>query len=75
MPYSNSLISIPPRDGIGQSCKEDSSKILGEGRRYWINDFVATSVVNNRPIYMALCSKLVWGGLLDTGSRPRVMDN
>ena len=39
-----------------QSCNEDSLKILGEGRWYWIHDFVATFEVNNRPIYMALCS-------------------
>ena len=39
-----------------QSCNEDSSKILGEGRWYWIHDFVATFGVNGRPIYMALCS-------------------
>ena len=25
-----------------QSCNEDSSKILGEGRWYWIHDFGAT---------------------------------
>ena len=29
---------------------------LGEGRWYWIHDFVATFGVNDRPIYMALCS-------------------
>ena len=39
-----------------QGCNEDSSKILGEGRRYWIHDFVATFRVNDRPIYMALDS-------------------
>ena len=39
-----------------QSCNEESSKILGEGRWYWIHDFVATFRVNNRPIYMALWS-------------------
>ena len=39
-----------------QSCNEDSSKILGEGRWYWIHDFVATFGVNDRPIYMALGS-------------------
>ena len=26
-----------------QSCSEDFSKILGEGRWYWIHDFVATT--------------------------------
>ena len=40
---------------------------------HWIHDFVATFRVNDRPIYMALCSQLVWGGLLDTGSRPSVV--
>ena len=39
-----------------QSCNEDSSKILGEGLWYWIHDFVASFGLNNRPIYMALCS-------------------
>ena len=39
-----------------QSCNEDSLKILGEGRWYWIHDFVATFGVNDRPIYMALGS-------------------
>ena len=39
-----------------QSCNEDSSKILGEGRWYWIHDFVATFGVNDRPISMAFCS-------------------
>ena len=38
-----------------------------------IDDFVATFGINDRPIYMALCSKLVWGGLLDTGYRPSVV--
>ena len=37
-----------------QSCNEDSSKVSGEGRRYWIHDFVATYRVNKRPIYMAI---------------------
>ena len=40
-----------------------------------IYDFVATFGVNDRPIYMALYSQLVWGGPLDTGSRPSVVDN
>ena len=39
-----------------QSCNEDSSKILVEGRWYWIHDFVPTYRVNDRPIDMALCS-------------------
>ena len=41
-----------------QSCNEDSSKVLGEGCWcwYWIHDFGATLEVNDRPIYMALCS-------------------
>ena len=37
-----------------QSCIEDSLKILGEGWWYWINDFVATFGVKDRPIYMVL---------------------
>ena len=41
---------------VEQSCNEDSSKILGVGCWYWIHDFVATFGVNDRPIYMALCS-------------------
>ena len=40
-----------------------------------IHDFVATFGVNDRPIYMALGGLLVWGGLLDTGSRPSVVDD
>ena len=40
-----------------------------------IHDYVATLGVNNTPIYMYLCSNLVWGGLLDTGSRPSVEEN
>ena len=39
-----------------QSCNEDSSKILMDGRWYWTHDFLATSGVNDRPIYMVLCS-------------------
>jgi len=55
-----------------QSCNEESSKISGEG---WIHDFVASFGVNNRPIYMALCSQSVWGGPFDTVSRPSVVDD
>ena len=33
-----------------------SSKIWGEGRWYWIHDFVSTFGVNNRPICMTLFS-------------------
>ena len=44
-------------------------------RRFLIHDFVATFGVNNRQIYMALGSYLVWGGPLDTGSRPSVVDD
>ena len=44
------------KSGIVQSCNEDSSKILGEGRWYWIHDFVVTFGENNKPIYMELCS-------------------
>ena len=58
-----------------QSCNKDSLMILGEGRCYWIHVFVATFGVKDRLIYMALGSKLVWGGLLDTGSRPSVVDD
>ena len=58
-----------------QSCSEDSLKILGEGRWYLIHDFLASLGVNDRPIYMTLCSLLVWGGPLDTGSRPSVVDD
>ena len=58
-----------------QNCNEDSSKILGVGRRYWIHDFVANFGVSDRPIYMALCSKLVWDGPLDNGSRLSVVDD
>ena len=29
---------------------------LVEGRWYWIHDFIATFLVNDRPIYIALCS-------------------
>ena len=36
-----------------QSCNEDSLKIMG---RAMIHDFVATFGVNDRPIYMVLCS-------------------
>ena len=61
--------------GIYQSCTKESSKILGEGHWYWINDFVATFGVNDLPISMALCSLLVWGGLLDIGFRLSVVDN
>ena len=51
-----------------------------------IDDLVATFRVNDRQIYMALCSSIVWGlgGLIldpglvkltiDTGSRPSVVD-
>ena len=39
-----------------QTCNEDLSKILGEGRWHWIQDFIATFGVNDRPIYMALGS-------------------
>ena len=42
--------------GHGQSCNEDSSKILEEGRWYWIHDFVATFRVNDRSIYMVFCN-------------------
>ena len=45
------------------------------GGPFWIHDFVATFGVNGRPIYMESCSKLVWGGLLETGSRPSVVDD
>ena len=41
---------------MDQSYNEDSSKILGEGRWYWIHDYVATFGVNDMPIYMALGS-------------------
>ena len=58
-----------------QSCNKDSSKILGEGRWYWFHDFVATFRVHNRSFYMPYCRFLVWGELLDTGSRPSVVDN
>ena len=58
---------------MAQSCNEDSSKLLGKGHWYWIHDFVATIGVNDRPIYMTLCSWLVWGGPLDTRSRPSVV--
>ena len=44
----------------GQSCNENTSKILGVG--CW-------------SICMAFCSQLGWGGLLGTGSRPGVADN
>ena len=37
--------------------------------------FSATFRVNDRPIYMALCSQLDWCGQLDTGSRPSVVDD
>ena len=50
-----------------QSGNEDSSKFFGDGYWYLIHDFVSTFGVNNRPIYMALCSQLVLGGPLDTG--------
>ena len=40
-----------------------------------ILDFVATFGVNDRPIYMALCSKVVQGGLLDTGSKHSVVED
>ena len=47
-------------------------------RRFWgkatdtgFLDFVVTFEVNNRPIYMALCSQLV---LLDTVSGPSIVD-
>ena len=69
--------SVPDRctsQSPQQSCNEDSSKIIGEGRWYWIHDFVATFGLNDRPIYMVLCSWLVWAGPLDTGSRPSVVD-
>ena len=36
--------------------------------------FVATFGVNNFPIYTAQCSFLVWGGPLDAGSSPSVLD-
>ena len=39
-----------------QGCNKDFSKILGEGHWCWIHDFVVIFGVNNRPIYMALCS-------------------
>ena len=51
---------------LNQSCNKNSSKIWGEGLCYWVPDFIAT--------YMALF-KLVLGGLLDTGSRPNVVDD
>ena len=58
-----------------QSCNKDSSKIFWEG---WIHAFVANFGVNDRQIYMALCSLFIFfwgGGLLDTGSRPIVVDD
>ena len=42
----------------------------GGGGRFW-----SYFRGKNRPIYMALCSFLVLGGLLNTGSRPSVVDN
>ena len=46
----------PSGHTLQQSCNEESSKILGEGCWYGIHDFVATFRVNDRPIYMVLCS-------------------
>ena len=50
-------------------------------RRFWgkatdtgFPDFVVTFEVNNRPIYMALCSQSVLGGPLDTVSGPSIVD-
>ena len=45
---------------------ERRGKGRGEGGARFCNCFGG----NNWPIYMALCSFLVWGGLLDTGSMP-----
>ena len=39
-----------------QSCNGVSLMIFGEGRWYWIHDYVATFGVNDRLIYMTLCS-------------------
>ena len=46
-----------PEPHSGQSCNEDFYKILGKGYWYRIHDFIANFRVNDRPIYMALCSQ------------------
>ena len=62
----------------GQSCNEYSSKIFG---KHWlILDSLFCSFfwgvwVYDTQIYMALCSQLVWGGPLDTVTRPCVVDD
>ena len=54
--YFQDIWMKPTGEPRFQSCNETSSKILGEGCWYWMHDFVATFRVNDRPIYMALCS-------------------
>ena len=81
---NNNASQLPQPEAEGTSCNEDSSKMVGglckgsniEGKapRYRIHDFVATFRINNTPIYNALSSQLVLGGLLDSGSRPSAVD-
>ena len=60
--------------GIVRSTLQVSS--ISELQRRFFKDIGgATFGVNNRPIYMALCSFLVLGGQLDTGSRPSVVND
>ena len=55
---------LPPTKPPRQSCNEDSSGILGEGRWYWIHDFVVT--------FEEIHTQLVWVGPLHNGSKPIV---
>ena len=52
-PGQSLLTANRVQPGKYQSCNEGSSKNLGEGRWYWIHDFVATFGVNDRPILIA----------------------
>ena len=56
---------------FGGLCK--GSNMVWHTAWYWIHNFVATLRVNNRPFFMLYICSLVWGGQLDTWSRPSVV--
>ena len=74
-PAPTTTPSLSSSTSFRENGNEDSLQILAEGPWYWFHDFVATFGVHNRSFYMPYCRFLVWGELLDTGSRPSVVDN